>query len=175
MNTNPMPKTEKSKKNQVKGILKLLILKELEKDDATGYDLIKKISIKTSKKPSPGSVYPLLKELTNSGFLNVRAEGKKKVYSISEKGRKVLNEISMQEKEAILRKIDVLKDSGIISEGEVEDVLQLINFKKEILIKLFELKNWMRFLRTISKAFENSKDEVEKILDETIEKLEKIE
>lgn len=170
-----MPKAEKSKKNQVKGILKLLILKELEKDDATGYDLIKKISIKTSKKPSPGSVYPLLKELTNSGFLNVRAEGKKKVYSISKKGRKVLDEISMQEKEAILRKIDVLKDSGIISEDEAKEVFQLINFKRELWVRLFELKNWMRFLRTISKAFENSKDEVEKILDETIEKLEKIE
>lgn len=170
-----MPKTEKSKKNQVKGILKLLILKELEKDDATGYDLIKKISIKTSKKPSPGSVYPLLKELTNSGFLNVRAEGKKKVYSISKKGRKVLNEISMQEKEAILRKIDVLKDSGIISEDEAKEVFQLINFKRELWVRLFELRNWMHFLRTISKASENSKDEVEKILDETIEKLEKIE
>ena len=170
-----MPKAEKPKRGQVKGILKLLILKELEKDDATGYDLIKKISIKTSKKPSPGSVYPLLKELTNSDFLNVRAEGKKKIYSISEKGRKILDDISMQEKEAILRKIDVLKDSGIISKDEVKEVFQLINFKRELWIKLFELRNWMQFLRAISKAFENSKDDVEKILDEVIEKLEKVE
>ncbi|RLI74145.1 hypothetical protein DRO97_06285 [Archaeoglobales archaeon] len=169
-----MPKAEKPKKGQIKGILKLLILKELEKSDATGYDLIKKISIKTSKKPSPGSVYPLLKELTNSGFLSVRDEGKKKIYSISEKGKKILKEISTQEKEAILRKIDVLKESGIIGEDEVNEVFQLINFKRELWIKLFELRNWTQFLRTISRASENSKDEVERILDEMIEKLEKI-
>lgn len=51
---------------QVSGILKLLILKELEKSDTTGYELIQKISIKTSK--NPGSVYLLLKELNNGFF-----------------------------------------------------------------------------------------------------------
>lgn len=116
----------------------------------------------------------MLKELTNSGFLNVRAEGKKKIYSISEKGKKILKEISIQEKEAILRKIDVLKESGIISEDEVGRILQIISMKKELWLKLFELRNWTQFLRAISKASENSKNEVERVLDEIIEKLEKI-
>ncbi|RLI77397.1 hypothetical protein DRP05_10235 [Archaeoglobales archaeon] len=160
---------------RVKGILKLLILKELEKGNATGYDLIKKISIKTSKKPSPGSVYPLLKELTNSGFLSVRDEGKKKIYSISEKGKKILKEISTQEKEAILRKIAVLKESGIISEDEVDEIFQVVSMKRELWIKLFELRNWIQFLNMLAKTIEKSKSEVEEVIDETIRRLEEIE
>lgn len=109
---------------QVRGILKLLILKELEKSDTTGYELIQKISIKTSK--NPGSVYPLLKELNNAGFLTVRVEGNKKIYSLSRKGKKVLEEASKREKEAILRKIEVLKVSGIIGEDEAIEMIQFI-------------------------------------------------
>lgn len=155
----------------LRGILKLLILKELEKSDNTGYALIQKISAKTSKKPSPGSVYPLLKELTNSGFLKVRTEGKKKIYSLSEKGRKVLDEASKREKEVIIKKIEVLKSSGIISEDEAEKMLDFINMKRELWFKLFELKNWVLFLNLLGKAIENSKDEAEKVIDDAIDRL----
>ncbi len=161
-------------RTHVKGILKLLILKELEKSDATGYELIQKISVKTSKKPSPGSVYPLLKELANSGFLTVRVEGNKKIYSLSEKGKKVLEEALKQEKEAILRKIEVLKSSGILSEDEADKMFQFISMKKELWMKLFELRNWTRFLHLLANALEKSKSEVEEILDEAIKKLEMV-
>ena len=162
-----------AERDRVRGILKLLILKELEKSDATGYELIQKISMKV-KKPSPGSVYPLLKELTNAGFLNVRVEGNKKTYSLSEKGKAVLEEASKREKEAILRKIEVLKASGIISEDEANKMFQFISMKRELWMKLFELRNWLQFINLLTKAIEKSKSEVEEIIDETIKKLEKI-
>jgi len=92
--------------HELRGLLKILILKELEKCEATGYELIKRLS--RFKRPSPGSVYPLLKELSELGFLNVRKEGRKKVYSLSEKGRRVLKEAMEKEKEAIAKKIEVL-------------------------------------------------------------------
>lgn len=167
-----MSEAEKGKR-PVRGILKLLILKELEKNDATGYELIQRISIK-AKRPSPGSVYPLLKELTNSGFLNVRVEGNKKIYSLSEKGKTVLEEASKREKEAILRKIEVLKASGIISKEEANKMLQFISMKRELWTKLFELRNWMQFLNLLAKAIEKSKSEVEEIIDDAIRKLKKI-
>jgi DNA-binding PadR family transcriptional regulator len=166
---------KETERKQVRGILKLLILKELEKSDATGYDLIQRISTRTCKKPSTGSVYPLLKELANSGFLNVRVEGNKKIYSLSQKGKAVLEETSKREKEAILRKIEVLKSSGIMSEDEASNIVQFISMKRELWSKLFELRNWVQFLNTIAKAVEKSKSEVEEILDEAIKKLEGIE
>ena len=153
---------------QVSGILKLLILKELEKSDTTGYELIQKISIKTSK--NPGSVYLLLKEL-NNGFLTVRVEGNKKIYSLSRKGKKVLEEASKREKEAILRKIEVLKVSGIIGEDEAIEMIQFISMKRGLWIKLFELRNWMQFLNLLAKTLKKSKSELEKIIDEAIKKL----
>jgi len=161
---------------QVKGILKLLILKELEKSDATGYELIKRISTKTCKKPSTGSVYPLLRELANSGFLDVRVEGNKKIYSLSQKGRYVLEETSKREKEAILMKIEVLKASGIINEDEASKMIQFIGVRREHWLKLFELRNWIQFLNAITKALEESKSksEIEKILDDAIKKLEEL-
>ncbi len=159
--------------DRIRGILKLLILKELEKSDATGYELIQKISVK-AKKPSPGSVYPLLKELANAGFLNVRVEGNKKIYSLSEKGKAVLEEASKREKEAIMRKIEVLKASGIISEDEANKMFQFISMKRELWMKLHELRNWAQFINLLAKAIEKSKSEVEEIIDETIRKLEEL-
>jgi len=165
--------TEAEKDKQVRGILKLLILKELEKSNATGYELIQRISTKV-KRPSPGSVYPLLKELTNAGFLNVRVEGNKKIYSLSERGKAVLEEASKREKEAIIKKIEVLKDSGIISEDEANKMFQFISMKRELWMKLHELRNWALFINLLTKAIEKSKSEVEEIIDEAIKKLEKL-
>ncbi len=164
----------KGKESQIRGILKLLIMKELEKSSASGYDLIKRIS-NIVKKPSPGSIYPLLKELTNSGFLNVKIDGNRKLYSLSEKGKLVLEEASKREKEAILKKIEVLESSGIITTDEAEKMLHFINFKRELMMKLAELRNWREFIIALSKAIEKSKDEVESIIEDAIKKLREIE
>jgi len=164
----------KGKESQIRGILKLLIMKELEKSSASGYDLIKRIS-NIVKKPSPGSMYPLLKELTNAGFLNVKVDGNRKLYSLSEKGKLVLEEASRREKEAILKKIEVLVSSGIITTDEAEKMLHFINFKRELMMKLAELKNWREFVIALSKAIEKSKAEVESIIEDAIRKLREIE
>ena len=62
------------------------ILKFLEKnEEMTGYDLLRycrenQISI------SPGSVYPQLKKMADDGLINSRNQGRKKIYSLTEKG-----------------------------------------------------------------------------------------
>ncbi len=156
----------------MRGILKLLILKELEKSEATGYELIKRLG--RFKRPSTGSVYPVLKELADAGFLNVRSEGRKKVYSLSDKGKLVLREAVRREKEAILRKMEVLKSSGIIGDREVEEMLRFIESKRKQWIRLYELENWSRFLEVLSRAVERSKTEAERVIEEAIRKLERI-
>ncbi len=46
--------------------------------------------------------------------------------------------------------------------------------KKSEFLKLFELRNWTKFLNSIVKAVNKSKRDVEELLDEVIEKLERI-
>lgn len=158
---------------ELKGLLKLLILRELGEKELSGYDLIKIIGEKL-KKPSPGSVYPILKDLMEKGFLNVRVEGRKKIYSLSEKGREALREMMEREREVILRKVEALKEWGILDEKEAENIYTHIIKKKETLMKLHQLRNWSKFVDLLSRALDKSKSDVERLLGEFIEKLERI-
>jgi len=72
----------------------LLILYLLLRDgDLHGYELMKRIRHETrgSISPSPGNIYPALRELASKGLVNVRSdELGRKIYSITEKGREVI-------------------------------------------------------------------------------------
>ncbi|HGY12266.1 MAG TPA: PadR family transcriptional regulator, partial [Desulfobacterales bacterium] len=46
----------------IKGFFKIIILKKLNERDRSGYDLIKEIESLFEKKPSAGSIYPMLKD-----------------------------------------------------------------------------------------------------------------
>lgn len=78
------------------GNLRLLVLKLLSSKDMSGYDLMKTIHEKTGRKPSPGSMYPLLESLKQEGRITVREVGRAKRYSMTETGRKELSEVSAQ-------------------------------------------------------------------------------
>lgn len=64
----------------------VLLLSEKPKH---GYDIIKEISEKLDKKISPGEIYPFLKLLKKHGLIGIKVEGrrKKKIYSLTKKGR----------------------------------------------------------------------------------------
>jgi len=72
-----------------KGLLNLWMLKILSEGEVTGYDIIKKVGELTGKKPSTGSVYPLLKSMENKGWINGKRVGNKTVYKITTSGREV--------------------------------------------------------------------------------------
>ncbi|AKG91378.1 transcriptional regulator, PadR family [Geoglobus ahangari] len=153
----------------LKGILKILILKELEKESLSGLELIDRIEKKTAKRPSPGSVYPLLKELQSAGFLEVRAVGKSKVYSLSELGRRALTEYAEKEMQALLTKLGVLKEWGILSEDEYDNLTEFMKMKRENFLRLFELRNWVKFVVMLSRAAAESRERAEKMLEKAIE------
>ena len=54
-------------------------------------------------------------------------------------------------------------------------MFKFISTVKSEFFRLFELRNWTKFLDTITKATKKSKKEVEKILDDIIQKLENLE
>jgi DNA-binding PadR family transcriptional regulator len=79
------------------GDLKYVILRLLEERPRHGYDIIKELEGRFggSYAPSPGTVYPTLTMLEDLGFARVvPEESGKKIYEITDEGRKHLAEHS---------------------------------------------------------------------------------
>ncbi|MGI0047733.1 MAG: PadR family transcriptional regulator [Nitrosotalea sp.] len=81
-------------------MIKMMVLKELNNQEQSGYDLMKKISM-SSNKPSPGYIYPLLRDLEKRGFVSCTEEKRRKVYSITKEGRKFLNNLTKMHERAM--------------------------------------------------------------------------
>ena len=71
----------------MKGFLSYLVLWNLSKKSMTGSEIAKELENRKGSKPSPGTIYPVLKELKEKGFIS---PDKKKAYSLTAKGRKEL-------------------------------------------------------------------------------------
>jgi formylmethanofuran dehydrogenase subunit E len=74
----------------LQGLLKMWMLKISSEKDVSGYEIMKKVYELTGKKPSAGSVYPLLKSMRNEGWITGKKQGLKTVYQITDSGKKVL-------------------------------------------------------------------------------------
>jgi DNA-binding PadR family transcriptional regulator len=73
-----------------RGHTAMAVLALLSEQDMHGYQIIQQIGERTGGawSPSPGSVYPALQQLEEKGFLLSEADGDKRVFSLTELGRK---------------------------------------------------------------------------------------
>jgi len=76
--------------------LRILILHHLAHGAHSGYQLIKEIKEETGWKPSYGSIYPLLDTLLKEGLVTSRVDGRRKLYTLTAKGKKSLAEFLKQ-------------------------------------------------------------------------------
>ena len=89
-----------------RGFLKSYILKLLGEGERSGYDLMQTIREETGFwRPSAGSMYPLLQSLEEAGLIDFRTEDRKKVYFLTDKGKRALNEVS-EAREQMRRSIE---------------------------------------------------------------------
>jgi len=72
----------------MKGFLSYLVLWILKKKSMNGADITKELEKRKGSKPSPGTIYPALKELKEKGLI---ISDDNKVYSLTTKGKKELN------------------------------------------------------------------------------------
>jgi DNA-binding PadR family transcriptional regulator len=72
----------------MKGFLSYLILWILSKKSMNGAEITKELEKRKGSRPSPGTIYPALKELKQKGLI---IANKDKVYSLTKKGEKELN------------------------------------------------------------------------------------
>jgi len=71
----------------MKGYLSYLILWILSKRSMNGAEIGRELEKRRGAKPSPGTIYPALKELKNTGLISVDGN---KIYSLTSKGKKEL-------------------------------------------------------------------------------------
>jgi DNA-binding PadR family transcriptional regulator len=100
-----------------RGILKFALLKLLDELPRHGYDLIRAVRQK-GWGAGAGSVYPLLSALESAGLIAGREEGDRRVYDITEQGRRMLGEHAA-ELERLLR------DEEMEDEPEDESLARL--------------------------------------------------
>ena len=76
----------------MRGMLGFLILFLLSKKPMHGQEIADEIARRKGEKPSPGNIYPPLKNLREMGFIssNDEKEGKTIVYTLTERGKNAL-------------------------------------------------------------------------------------
>ncbi|HEY9702529.1 MAG TPA: helix-turn-helix transcriptional regulator [Allocoleopsis sp.] len=120
---------------------------KLRNKSLSGYDLTKEIYESTSWKPSFGSMYPLLKELLNQKLVTIKTVDRKKIYSLSRQGEKVLNDAIVAEKNIS----EVMKKQS--------EVMQSICSAKD----KTHLKNFIEDFKDAPMSFGNISKEVDEL------------
>ena len=70
-----------------RGQLKVAVMKILVKSPQSGYSLMSHLGKLTGKKPSAGSLYPILDELKKNGFVKSVPKKRKIIYSLTASGK----------------------------------------------------------------------------------------
>ena len=163
----------------IKGYFKIICLKKLNEKEQIGYDLIKSLEDVFDKKPSAGSIYPLLNSFLTQGYATVRSEGRKKFYSITSKGKQTLNKVIQEKEQIIIKSAEILKSLGSLSEQkEIKSLNKLIDqmkLKSDLLLKNIDL--WADMKDVMIKLVirdDYKQKQVRKILQETTKKLKNI-
>jgi formylmethanofuran dehydrogenase subunit E len=162
------------------GMLHHLIILKVNERPHTGYSLAKAIQAGTGRKPSWGSIYPLLEHLKKEGLVSVSAEGRKKNYTITKEGRRLAQSFHQHHEKLI---DTLLRDSRTVCEITGQDpdmLLEMFNrFKHEedplrpISDKALRLRRLILQMAHDGRI-ERNKQRINTILSDTIKRLERI-
>jgi DNA-binding PadR family transcriptional regulator len=116
--------------------LRYFILAVLNEGRATGAEIAKRIEEISNYhwKPSPGSLYLFLKEMSDNGYIEVEEGDGKKYYKITKEGREIIDSVWFPFKNIIKRDIVaelegladyIVEKRGTLSESDIEKVKKL--------------------------------------------------
>jgi PadR family transcriptional regulator, regulatory protein PadR len=111
-------------KEAQKGYIRVAVLILLSKKRHHGYEIMKEIRDKTKGfwKPTAGGVYPILRDLEESGYIEGEWSSQKnrriKVYKITETGRTIL-------KRAIVKQSEIANSMNALFQEFAKDVLNI--------------------------------------------------
>ena len=97
---------------QMKGFLSFLVLRLISKGPKSGEELRQEIMKRKGSRPSPGTIYPVLKVLSGNGFIEeIKGSGKEKKYKLTKHGEK---EIKIATKKFVETFCDMKEEFGKI-------------------------------------------------------------
>jgi len=139
-----------------KGAFKYLVLQTLENGPMHGYEIMRAIGERFSGFyiPSAGLVYPTLQMLEDLGYVSIKEEVGKKVYSITDKGRDFI----AKRKDAIE---DIIKRHESFGHGRMGLNRELKRLARLIIMNYWDLSP-------------EETEKIEGIIKETREKIDKI-
>ena len=163
----------------IKGYLNLIVLKTLSSKHMSGYSLIKEIEKTTGCwKPSTGSIYPLLDTFKKHGFVTVKQAGRKKLYSVTDKGRENLKLLTETKNQIIDKLIEGWKVFESVSDKHDTDfMIEIFNKVKKGEMPFKDLHPEINDFRAIlfrlfnENKMSNNKNEIKNILREANKKL----
>ena len=75
----------------MRGFLSFIVLRLISKQHMSGEDIREDLKKRRGTKPSSGTIYPVLKTLSQNGFIEeIKDSGKEKKYRLTKKGQKEL-------------------------------------------------------------------------------------
>jgi DNA-binding PadR family transcriptional regulator len=115
-----------------RGFMEMHILRILQ-TPCHGYELIKHMEQEcTYWKPSPGSVYPILRKLKKSGLITEKAKGRKNVYTITKAGREKLKKFDSYKDEIKEKMIALFRMMGEENISYIEKSFDILeNLKRD--------------------------------------------
>ncbi len=155
-----------------KGYIRIAALMLLSKKPHHGYELMKEIKVKTHGfwKPTAGGIYPVLKDLQKSGYVqsewDTKTKRRKKIYRITESGEDVLRRVLAKENQLRVN-MRALVEEYMKSVLEVDSKLEL------------PLKMPLALAELLKEPDENKEDTIRRleeqrsIMRETIKQLQK--
>lgn len=163
----------------MEGFLRALVLKSVSDQERNGYALMKAIGECTGKKPSPGSIYPLLAALESEKLLASRAEGKGTAYSITTKGKKALKELALHKQQLMVQQLEFIAYlARITGKGDewLKEALQREPSERFIAANLPAYAELQRQIAIIGTGKEADKDteRTKRVLEESVRRLKRI-
>jgi len=72
----------------MRGFLSFLVLRLIKKKPMSGEELRQELEKRKGSRPSPGTIYPVLKSLSENGLIKeIKDEGKEKKYELTKNGQ----------------------------------------------------------------------------------------
>ena len=141
--------------------LRYLLLDLIAEQPRHGYELIKAIEEKFGGfySPSPGIIYPMLTLFEETGLATVTTEGTRKLYTITEEGKRELAE-NRSILDAILRRIAGIGDAARPTERDPQIMRAIQNFRMALGMRQGNLTPEQR--SRIIEVIDNAAREIEK-------------
>jgi DNA-binding PadR family transcriptional regulator len=144
-------------KETQKGYIRIATLALLSKKPHHGYEIMKEIKERTRGfwKPTAGGMYPILKDLQNSGYIqgewDAKTRRRKRIYKITESGRTVLKRALAKENQLAdtmrnlfaeymkgVLEVDTQLDSTLSIPRPLAELLKETNEKEEDTVRRLE-------------------------------------